>query len=435
MTSRARLAVQPPGRGRALAAFCTPLPMPTTLSLLVIVSCFAAAAATAQDPTPPVPVVVAPDPAVEWVEGFGRAASYRLALAQALEDAAGKAKGLMIARGAAVRSRLAIVATSEQVPKDWFDGTSDHEHAWVQQQVAEFVQSFAVTKKARVADGPWEVTVRAQLAVQDGREGVVVIDLVDGDLRQWELERFEEGAAGGAFATVNGTYEAPPLRDNLQATGVVRILAKAAGAEGAAGAAAQAPESAGRQSGVAFRVVVTWQPMRFQSLVDKPNKARPTAGPRPQYLTAGSVRTRVEILDLAQNVGVLDRTMTVALELPPLAPVERLDAFAVQLADKAKAAVAEAIFFALRPPVVVRKWPGDGGADWFVEVAMSRRIAQGYDSFVVGNQGSLASPDWQSYGRAMLVGGTDTSCTFRLVDVEDPSRIQTGVSEVRPGKK
>jgi hypothetical protein len=175
--------------------------------------------------------------------------------------------------------------------------------------------------------------------------------------------------------------------------------------------------------------------MQFQSLIEKPNIARPTSGPRPQYLTAGSVRVSVKVVDLVQNVEVLDRALTVALDVPRAAPVDKLDAFAVQLADKAKATVAETIFFALQPPAVVRKWPAEAGGEWLVEVAISKRVAQGYESFVVGNQGSLASPDWRAFGRAALVGGTEASCTFRLVEVDDPSRIEPGFTEVRPARK
>lgn len=437
MTPRPLHALQPPARGRALPAFFAPSPMKTRAPLSAFAALLPALVLAAQDPPPAAAPVVPAAPAVAgtWTEGFGRATSYRTALAMALEDAVGKAKGISIARGAGVRSRLSVVSRSEQVPKDWFDGEADHEREWVQQQLAGFVQTYEVTKRAKAADDHWEVTVRADIATHDGRSGGFVLDLVDADLRQWQLERFEEGAAGGPFAKVDGTYEAPSIRDNLRATGLVRILAKSGGVDVGAGAAPREREKAGQQLVASHRVVVTWQPMQFQSLVEKPNRARPTSGPRPQFLTGASVRVRVEITDLVQNVAVLDRPLTVALELPPATPVERLDAFAVQLADKAKAAVAEAIFFTLQPPVVARKWPGEGGADWFVEVAMSRRVAQGYDEFVVGNQGSLASPDWRPFGRAALVGGTDTSCTFRLVDVGDPSRIEAGVSEVRPGRK
>lgn len=395
------------------------------LPLLAVASCSCLVAVAAQDPPAAPPVVQAP--VAGWTEGAGHGASYRLALAQALADAIGRVKGGEAARGPALRGRLAVVSRSDTVPKEWFDGVADHEREWVLQQLAGFVTGYEVTKKGKGDDGQWEVVLRARVALQDDREGFV-IDLVDNDLQKWELSRFEEGAQGGPFAQVNGAYEAPSIRDNLRATGLVRIAAKQAGTD----AALRDGEATGRQLVASHRVAVTWQPMQFESLVEKPNKARPTTGPRPQYLTAASVRVSVRIVDLAQAIDVFDRAMTIALDVPPTTPVERLDAFAVQLADKAKAEVAETIFFTLQPPKVVRKWPGDGGADWFVEVAMPRRVAQGYENFVVGNQGALATPDWRSSGRAVLVGGTDTSCTFRLVDAGDPSRIEPGVTEVRP---
>jgi hypothetical protein len=107
---------------------------------------------------------------------------------------------------------------------------------------------------------------------------------------------------------------------------------------------------------------------------------------------------------------------------------------AVQLGDQAKAAVAEAIFFALQPPVVTRKWTDDAGS-WLVEAAVGRRVASAYEGFSIGAMGSLASPDWRPVGRAVCVGGDDATCTFRLVDVADPSLVEVGVSEVRPARK
>lgn len=419
----------------ALLVFFAPTAMNNHLSLLLFAACSAVAVAQ-EPPTPPTPAATpAPAATADWTEGFGRATSYRTALGAALEDAVGKAKGISIARGAGVRSRLSVVSSGENVPKDWFDGEADHEKEWVQQQISGFVLAYDVVKKGKAEDGQWEVTVRAKVAAHDCSQGLLVLDLIDNDLRKWEMARFEEGAAGGAFAKVNGSYEAPSIRANLTATRLVRIVAKTSGVDVGAGAAPAEREKAGQQLVASHRVAVAWQPMQFQSLVEKPNIARPTSGPRPQYLTAASVKVDLKMIDLVQNVDLLDLPMTVSIDVPAGTPVERLDAIAVQLADKAKAVVAERIFFTLRPPTVTRKWPDDGGSDWLCEVAIGKRIAMAYDGFVVGNQGSLANPDWQSLGRAVLVGGTDTSCTFKLVDVVDPSRIETGVSEVRPARK
>jgi hypothetical protein len=111
--------------------------------------------------------------------------------------------------------------------------------------------------------------------------------------------------------------------------------------------------------------------------------------------------------------------------------VDRLDAFVEALVDKARATVAAKVFFALRPPLVLRKWAGDGG-DWFVEVRMSRRVASAFDSFSIGNPGSLRRPDWQSLGEAALVGGTAASCTFRLAPGTDAAAVVADVTEIRP---
>lgn len=393
-------------------------------------ACVAIVPAQAQDAPP-----AATQDQAGWSEGFGRATNYRTALANAIEDAVGKSKGIAVARGPGVRSRLSVVANySDQVPNGWFDGEADSEREWVQQQIAGFVQKYEVTKRDKANDGQWEVTVRAQVAMHDGAEPVLVIDLQDGELDKWQLERFEEGQAT-AFARDSGNYQAPRLAENLRRSGVVKIVANGDGVRVGSGAAVREREKAGQQLVASHRIVVRWQPMQLRSEQERPNRARPTSGPRPEYLTAGAVRVDVKVVDLVQNIDVLELPLTIPIDIPPGTTTDRRDAFVVALADKATATVAEIAFFALRPPVVLRKWPSDDGKDWLVEARIGKRVATGYDSFVVGNNGSLASPDWQRLGTAVLVGGTDTSCTFRLQGVEDPSRIEPKVTEVRPTRK
>ena len=376
-----------------------------------------------------------PQSADGWSEGFGRATNYRTALANAIEDAVGKSKGIAVARGPGVRSRLSVVANySDQVPNGWFDGEADSEREWVQQQIAGFVQKYEVKQKEKANDGQWEVTVRAQVAVHDANEPEMVIDLQDSELSKWQLERFEEGQ-GTAFARDSGNYQAPRLAENLRRTNVIKVVAKSGGVSIGSGAAVREREKAGQQLVASHRIVVQWQPMQLRSEQERPNRARPTSGPRPEYLVAGSVRVDVKVVDLVQNIDVLELPLTIPIDIPPGTTADRRDAFVVALADKATAAVAELAFFALRPPVVVRKWPSDDGKDWLVEVKLSRRIVSGYDTFVVGNNGSLASPDWQRLGTAVLVGGTDSSCTFKLQGVEDLARIEPKVTEVRPTRK
>lgn len=358
-------------------------------------------------------------------EGFGRAASYRQALAMALEDAVGRARGIAVARGPGLRSRLEIVAAGATA--------AEAEPDWVALQLDGFVSSYEVASKAKADDGQWEVTVRAVVATATP-QGPFAIELDDTDLRRWQLSRFEEGGPGAPFAKVEGAYEAPSIRDHLRATGRVRIV-DAGGVVAPAEAAGRERGKAGHRLVASHRVRVQWEPMLFTSLVEKPNPARPTTGPRPQYLTAGSVRVAIAITDLVQGVAVLERALTVALDVPAGTPVERLEAMAVQLADQAKAEVAETIFFALEPPVVLRKWPSESGEEWFVEAAIARRVAGAYDAFVIGNTGSLASPDWRLLGRAVLIGGNGATCTFRLLEPVEPSRIEAGVTEIRPARK
>jgi hypothetical protein len=374
--------------------------------------------------------------ATAGTEGFGRATSYRQALAAALEDAVGKAKGIQVARGPGVRSRLSVVSSfSSELPEGWFDGESDHESEWVQQQISGFVQRYEIKKKEKAQDGQWEVTVVAQVAAIDQNEPVMVVAIDGNNLGKWQLDRVEEGGAGTPFARDGGDYQGPQLRENLLRSGAVKIAAGGSGVSLGSGASPREREKAGQQLVASHRISIQWQPMQLTSLVEKPNRARPTSGPRPEYLVSATATCTVTVVDLVQNVEVQPaRPMVIAIELPAGTPIERRDAYVVKLADQANATIAEAVFFALRPPVVLRKWAGDGGA-WLCEARMARRIANAYQQFTVGTPGSLASPDWQPLGGAALVGGNDVSCTFQLINVEDPARIEPDVTEIRPVRK
>jgi hypothetical protein len=93
--------------------------MNTTLPPFVLVSALLLAAMAGQDPPPSAPPAPAPAPASgsTWSEGFGRATNYRSALANAIEDAVAKVKGISVARGPAVRSRLSVVSNTRPAPR------------------------------------------------------------------------------------------------------------------------------------------------------------------------------------------------------------------------------------------------------------------------------------------------------------------------------
>lgn len=405
----------------------------THLATLFVLVSLAPISAAAQE-TPPTVAAGARD---GWTPGAGSGPNYRTALAAALEDAIARRHGNRIVRGPGIRSRLAVLAkdTGGGDGKDArLPAEAELEHEWVARQLDGVVETYEVTRNERHADGRVDVEVQAKVADFTAGKEAFVVDLIDDDLRQWRLERFEEGAEGGPFDKLEGAYEAPSIRDNLRATQRVKFTARSAGVKAGADAALRERGKAGQQLVASHRVVVGWQPMQFRSEVERPNRARPTSGPRPQRLTAGAVRVAVKVVDLVEDVELFDRAWTVELAVPPDTPVERLDGMAVKLGDQAKAAVAEAIFFVLQPPVVTRKWVDDAGS-WLVEAAVARRIAAAYDGFSVGAMGSLASPDWRPAGRAVLVGGDDGKCIFRLVDVADPALVEAGVSEVRPVRK
>lgn len=366
-----------------------------------------------------------------WTEGIGRAPGYRAALAQALEDAVAKRCGVRIARGAGLRSRLAVVAAEGDEGR--WPREAELQQEWVVQQLDGFVETYEVVRQEKQADGGVEVAVRARIAAFEPGKEPFVLELVDDGLAKYRLERFEEGAEA-PFARTEGEYAGRSLRDNLRATKRVKFAARSAGVAAGADAAPGERAKQGRQLVASHRVVVEWQPMQFRSVVERPNRARPSSRPRPQFLAAGSVRATVRVVDLVENIETLAQPLTIDLPIPLETPAEDLAAAAVRLADAANAAVAETVFFALQPPVVTRKWAADGG-EWLVEVALAKRLATAYDAFAVGVMGSLATPDWRPLGRAVFVGGAESSSTFRLVDVADPALVEVGVAEVRPARK
>ena len=375
------------------------------------------------------PVVVDQE---EWGEGFGHAKSYRSALALALEDAVAKAKGVGIARGPSIRSRLSVVSEHKGGDKTgFFDGSTERERDWVQQQISGFVRKYEVTNKGQDTNQNWEVTVRALVASLQGLESGLVIELIDNDLRSWQHERFEEEGPGRAFDRRKGRFEGPRIGDYLRRSGAVKIVGGDAGVEVVPQSERAEQEKQGRRLVASHRVTIDWQPVMVRSMVEKPNRARPTRGPRAEYIQGGSVKVAIKVEDLIEGVVMLDETFSVPDDKPGSYSADRLDAFITQLVDKAKAAVARKVFFTLRQPVVMRKWAGAGG-QWFVEARISRRVAAGFKRFSIGNNGSLGDVDWQSLGSATFVGGSGVSCTFQLDGVGDLASIQAGVSEVRP---
>ncbi len=404
-----------------------PLASLAVLSLLSSVS--------AQEPQAPSAAAQGQDRGT-WSEGFGRATSYRAALAAALEDAVGKAKGIDVKRGAGVRSRLSVVADAKEgVQEGWLNGDSeaDGEREWVQQQIAGFVLRYDIVDKKKAEDRQWEVTVKALIASAESFDDTVVVDLEDNDLRKWQLTRCDEDRGGAEVGKQGGEFAGPKVGEYLRKSRLVKIAAKGAGVQVGAGAAVKEREKAGHQLVPSHKVTIQWDRLEVQSLIDRTNRARPTSAPRPEFLTGGSVQVSLHVDDLVENVVLLDETFAVTAD-QGATPAAQIDGYVTALVDKAKAIVAEKVFFALKPPTVVRKWQKGGDGEWLVEVRMARRVAATYREFVIGNSGSLASPDWQPLGRAVFVDGNDQSCTFRLEDVAEPARVEPNVTEVRPTK-
>ena len=343
--------------------------------VLVALLSAAAVAAQQQPPSPSTTPRSAPSgapsgAAASWCEGLGRGPSRRAALAAALGDAVARARGAWLASGPAVQSRLAVVAGRRGDAGEVSSG-------WVARQVAGFIEA---------------------VEVQEQRER--------------------------AFDRRTGAFHGPKIADYLRRSGAVEVVAAPPG-PAAAGAADALSAS--------HRVRLEWQPARVRSLVEKPNRARPTKGPRPEHMSAGVVDVSVHIDDLARGVTVLDETLAISAPASQRWSIARLDRFVTELVDLAKARVAQKIFFALQPPVVLRKWAGDGG-DWFVEARVGKRVAGGFSRFVLGVDGSLTSPDWQQLATAELVGGSAASCVFRLQNLTDPSRVEVGVCQVLPSR-
>jgi len=404
-----------------------------TIRTLLLLSCLAGTAA-AQQPAP----AGAGDTAAKtqdgdtWSEGFGRAPNYRSALAEAIEDAVGKVKGIAVARGPSLRSRLTVVTEHKDGDNEgWFDGQGEAETEWVRQQLQGFVQSYDVLEKQRGDDGIWEVTVKALVLGHDHENSAIVIELDDNDLRKWQQQRFHEDGDGAPFERRPGTFAGPEIGEYLRKSGAVQIVNGGAGVDLRSGSAQKEREKAGQMVVASHKVVVRWEPLVVQSTVERENKARPTRGPRYEWMSGGAVQVTVRIDDLVKGTELAKQTFAVDGSDIKGHSVKEIGAFVNKLVDRAKATVATKIFFTLRPPVVLRKWAGDDGK-WFVEARMQKRVAAGFEKFSVGNDGSLASPDWQSFATARLVGGDDDRCTFELTGDVDAGRIDVDISQVRP---
>ena len=196
-----------------------------------------------QEPTTP-PVAKSQDgTGGTWSEGFGRATSYRSALANALEEAVAKVKGIGVARGAGVRSRLSVVSQSKDGDKEgWFDGEADGEREWVQQQIAGFVLAYEALDKQKAEDRQREVKVKAQIASKDGLDATIVVDLQDSDLTRWLMERVDEGT-GAVVGRDQGDFAGPKIAEYLRKSRLVKIAAKGAGVNVTAGSAVTTPLS------------------------------------------------------------------------------------------------------------------------------------------------------------------------------------------------
>ncbi|MFK7738864.1 MAG: hypothetical protein AB8H80_00975 [Planctomycetota bacterium] len=373
------------------------------------------------------------DPGAE-ATGSGAAATYREALQRALADAIATAAGTLDAGSPLRQARLAVVAGSpEGARPGWFDGESEQERAWVLLQLEGFLDDYQIVRKQADGSGAWQVDVRVRLAEAARAGARICIELRDGDLREWQLERSEEGGRGRPFDRCKGRFEGPKIGSYLRRSGAVSIASLAAADAGAAPAAATGANSLSTsiRRVPSHRVTLRWQPLVVRSTVERPNPARPKSGPRPEYMSGGSIQVAMRIEDLLRGTVVLDETIVEPGLRGRRYPRERLDAYMTELVDRAKAVVARRIVFALAPPVVLRKWAGAGGS-WFVEARLAKLTAAGFVEFAVGNDGSLAGPDWQPLGRARLVGGNSVRCTFELVGLDELSRIQLGKSQVRP---
>lgn len=376
----------------------------------------------AQEPTRPAngaqPAVVA----APWSEGAGQGATYRGALANAIAAAVAASRGADFPKGTAMRARLRVIAEHDAGDRTGaFDGGAARERAWVLGQLVGVVDDYLVTSKGKADGAAWDVRVRVRAAAAAAVRASLVVELDDGGLGSWELERFEEAGRGQAFDRRRGRFEGPPVATYLRRSGAVKLAGPRSGGDSRA-ATSLVPS---------HRVVLSWQPLRLRSTVEKPNPARPTKGPRPERLSGGVADVTVRVEDLVQGVVLLSEKMSIQATAGQAWPTTRMDAYVNELVDRAKAQVAQRIYFAMCPPVVLRKWAGQGGA-WHVEVEMPARLARGGREFAAGNDGGLSSPDWERLAVATFVGGSAASCTFRLEGLTDASAVDVGVTEVRP---
>ena len=385
----------------------------SSLALAVLMACSLAA----QEGAPSEQQALERDAAAEasWHEANGSGPTLRTALAQALRSAVSRVRGAAFVLEPSVRSRLEIVARHERGG----EGDEAFDRAWTLSQLAGLVVDFEVLDQRPRGESGYDVRLRALVSSRADADASIVVELVDNDLTSWVLERFEESGPGRAFDQRRGRFEGPRIGSYLRRSGAVRIASR------------ERDDSAATRCLPSHRVVIEWQPLVVRSTVEKPNRARPTNGPRPEFMSGGAVDVALRVDDVVQGVTLLDEKISVPAVRPETFSIDRLDAFVTDLVDVAKAQVASRIFFTLRPPVVLRKWVGDGGV-WYVEARISKRIASGFQEFVLGQDGSLASPDWRRMATAKFVGGSAVSSTFRVGQLPDAAQVEVGVCEIRP---
>lgn len=396
-----------------------------------------AMAAQAQD-APALPPL---EPAAKgtWSEARGTGPTRSDALGQAIEGAVMRVNGLRVATGPALRARLGLVKNQDGSVCST-EGTL--EVARVVHQLEGFVDQVEVKEEKQGANGSWSVHVRCLVAGYDPKRAEFVVQLAGSPKQGRDLPYQELGSCllvnvdeetGTQSSSGPHALAGTRVAECLVNTNRVKIGYRGAGVRLDGDSDPREAAKAGKGLVATHRIDIEWDPVVVRVVTRKQSKSRPTSR-RHQDLDTAYVTARIAVRNL------VEKTEIPVFDVPIVCPAawfrqgdealatdqDSLRGYAQRVAAFAEGEVAKQVYFKLRPPVVLRKWQGDGErAPWFVEVDLPRHVASEFAVFEFGHKGTVSGSGWHPVARGKLVDGGDTS-TFELAPGGDVAAIENG---------
>jgi len=420
-------------------------PLPQTCLLLALSALVAMpAVALAQEPSVATSNLPPLEPAGRgtWSVAEGTGPTVHAARANAIEAAVQRVNGVRVATGPAMRSRLGLIKNADA---SITTTEGELEVAQVTQQLEGFVDQVEFVQQRKEEGGAWTVRVRCLVSGYDPKRADFII-LLGGlgaayeDLGTWRLQQTD--LANGS-TEASGPFAIPGTRigDCLVNTGRVKIGYAGPGVRPDADSDPREASKRGKALVATHQVDVAWEPVVLRTSLPKPLASLPGKSRTPQFQGA-TVTARIRVRNLVEKTELPPFEIPILIPAPWFADREQerpgtdrdsLQQYAQRAASFAETEVAKAIYFALQPPVVLRKWQ-DGSGAWLVEAELATHIAQEFTAFELGKYGSLGGAQWRSSGLARLADGIPAgwTSTFRLEPTADANAIVPGATLLKP---